>query len=249
MTSTLDEHELGQLRYVLLKTRGPERGSESEYEIAYRFWFEMWRSTYAELDSGITLWSDTFLGMSEASVVFLGDQAVGLIMYDWRDLRLRAHRDTKFFQNFPAATLDALGARIDGPAMCLGQLTVHPDFRKNRIGGLMSELLVSLSTRRFLASDSPVMLALTRNDRGVNELAFRHGAVALEQGLENHGIGADVVAFYRDRACDSPLPGIASLVDCLWRAIEPSRTPPNFPAKINARGVADGIGVPRQKQG
>lgn len=249
MTSTLDEGELGRLRYVLLKTRSPERGGESDYEAAYRFWFEMWRTTYAELDSSITLWSDTFLGMNEASVVFHSDEPVGLIMYDWRDVRLRSHRDTKFFQNFPETTLDALGARIDGPVMCLGQLTVRQDFRKNRIGGLVSELLVSFSTRRFLASDSPVMLALTRNDRGINELAFRHGAIALEQGLQNHGIGADVVAFYRDRACDSPLPGISPLVERLWSGADPTRTFTNFPAKTNARGAAEGFSVPRQKQG
>jgi hypothetical protein len=232
MHRQVDERTIRSLRHVLLKARGPGRGTELDYEKAYAFWLEMWRSTFAEVDPSISLTSDTFVNQRELSAVFLRDQVIGLMMYDFRDLRSRAHRDLGYFQHFPRDVVDQLGRYGQGQVMMMGQLTVHPDWRRSKVGPIMSDLLVGLSVKRFLSSAAPVMVAFTRNDRGTQHLGYRFGAVPLREGHEAYGIRSDVIAFYRDRMVDSSLPGLAELTDRLWTDTSVARLFSNMPPAL-----------------
>jgi hypothetical protein len=235
----LDEHATRSLRHVLLKTRAPRRDSEGDYASVYRFWLEMWRATFAEVDARIELFSDVFLTHREVSAVLHDNRPLGLIMYDFRDLRVQAHRDMKYFKPYPDELLDSLRDRHDGRVMMTGQLTIHPDFRRRSAGPFMSELLVGLATRRFLSSGYPVMIAFTRNDRNAHELAYRFGAEPLQRGVEAYGIGSDLVAFYPDRTHDSELPGLSRIIDRLWHATDVAPLLSDLPPALSATAEND----------
>lgn len=204
------------LRHTLIGTHNPPPSQLLDYERSYEFWAETWRATFAEVDAKAVPHSDPFLRQREISTVFDGDSVAGMMMYDWRDLRLRAHREMSFFQDYPDAALARLLAEGHGQVMLMGQLAVHPAWRRSRVGPLMADTLVGLCVRRFLASKASVMVAVTRNDRGTQRLGYRFGAKPLAVGHVAHGIGADAIAFYRDCVHDSDEPAIAELVERLW---------------------------------
>ncbi len=237
----VDTRTLHSLRHVLLKARGPGPDREREYEKIYEFWLKMWRSTFSEVDPNFALHSDHFLTQREVSAVFSDDQVVGLLLYDFRDLRVKAHRDLSYFQHYPTDTLDTLYQQGFQRVMQIGQLTVHPDWRKNRVGPFMSDTLTGLGVRRFLASDAEVMLAFTRNDRGTQHLGYRFGAVPLRENQQAHGISSDVIAFYRDRVCNSSLPEIADAVERLWSQTSVSKTFSNLPPSFEQKNTENDL--------
>jgi hypothetical protein len=231
MLHKVEDETIRALRHVLLKSRDPAE-KVREYEKAYAFWLEMWSSTFSEVEPDKTLHSDPFLTLRELSAIFLRDQVVGLMMYDFRDLRVRAHRDLSYIKHYPPEALARLDAQGHYRVMQGGQLTVHPDWRRSKVGTFMSELLVGLSMKRFLASDASVMIAFTRNDRSTQELAYRYGAAPLCTGHTAYGIQSDVIAFYRGQVQESPVPGIQPLVDRLWSTTTVPRSFSNLPPAL-----------------
>ena len=102
---------------MLLKARTPGVGTEGDYEKAYEFWLEMWRRTFSEVDPDIQLNSDLFVTQREVSAVFLHDQVIALMGYDFRDIGLKAHRDLSYFRNYPTEVLDELQREVGGQLM------------------------------------------------------------------------------------------------------------------------------------
>jgi hypothetical protein len=238
---------LDALSHVLLKAREPSPGQERAYDQAYAFWLAMWRDTFASVEPTLTLHSDVFLRHREVSAIFLHGEPIGLIMYDFRDLNVRAHRDLSYFQHYPSEILEELQARGDGQVMLMGQLTVHPRWRRQSVGPFMSDALVGLSVQRFLASDASTMITFTRNDRGTQKLGYRFGASALKQGHQAHGIDSDVLAFYRDQVRDCPTPGMPDIISRLWRETQVAPRFSNLPAAFHDSphsGVIEKAGSP-----
>ncbi|MFT3926260.1 MAG: hypothetical protein QM778_27185 [Myxococcales bacterium] len=235
---TIDKQTVQSLRHVLLKARGPGRGTEEDYDKAYSFWLEMWRSTFSEVQADINLQSDMFLTQREVSAIFMGDQVVALQMFDFRDLRLKAHRDLSYFRHFPSEVLKLLLDQGYEQVMSLGQMTVHPDWRRNKVGPFMSEVLAGIAINRFLSTSAAVMVAITRNDRSTQELGYRFGAVPLRRGHEAYGIPSDVIVIQRDKAKGTEMAGMATIIDRLWRESRVARLFSDLPPALN-RNTAD----------
>jgi hypothetical protein len=232
ITQTL-QTSLDSLRHVLLKAREPALGHEHAYEKAYAFWLEMWRDTFAAVQPTLTLHSDVFLRHREMSVIFLEEDPIGLIMYDFRDLSVRAHRDLSYFQHYPLEVVEELRTRGHCQLMLMGQLTVHPRWRRQSVGPFVSDALVGLSIKRFLASEASTMITFTRNDRSTQRLGYSFGAAALRQGHEAHGIASDVLAFHRDTVCECPTPGMAEVIARLWLDTQVAQRFSNLPASLH----------------
>lgn len=232
ITQTL-QTSLDSLQHMLFKAREPAPGQERAYDKAYAFWLEMWRETFASVEPTLTLHSDVFLRHREVSAIFLDGDPIGLIMYDFRDLKVRAHRDLSYFQHYPSEVLDELSARGHTQVMLMGQLAVHPRWRRQTVGPFMSDALVGLSIKRFLASEASAMITFTRNDRGTQRLGYRFGAEALKQDLRAHGIGSDVLAFYRERVCECPTPGMPAIISRLWIDTQVAPRFSNLPAAFH----------------
>jgi hypothetical protein len=235
MQRQIDDDVLDSLRHVLLKARRPGVGTEDAYEKAYDFWLEMWRNAFAQVNPEILLQSDRFVTQREVSAIFLKDEVIGLAMYDFRDLRLKAHRDLSYFQHYPAEALNLLRDQGHEQVMILGQMTVHPEWRRARVGSFMTDLLAGIAVKRFLDSAAPGMLAITRNDRSMHELGYRFGAVPLCRGHEAYGIPSDVVVVHRERALESNLPGLAELIQRVWQRTSVARQFSDLPPSLELR--------------
>ena len=81
--------------------------------------------------------------------------------------------------------------------MTMGNLTIAPGWRKSQIGFGVSEILLGLATKRFLASPATALITYTRNNRKTHDLVYRHGGIPLLQGHVSYGHESDIIAIYR----------------------------------------------------
>jgi hypothetical protein len=204
------------LSYEVLDVRTPESRAERHIEQAYRCWQQVWSETFRELDGVERVHSDEFTRQHEIGALFLNDVCIGLTGYRWVDLSLPLHQDDSYFKVWPKAPLRRL--QRDGSNVCIGShLTVLPAWRGRRGDISVKEILLALSVRRFQASSADVLAGTMRNDRAMNVLGFRLGFTALFQDAVLHGVGVDLVAFYRDiGARRTATPELDEIVDELW---------------------------------
>ncbi len=165
--------------------------------MAYATWRHVWTETLGELDGAERVFSDDFTRQDELGVLFHDDACVGMTAFRWVDFSARPAQEDSYFAPWPASARTALlgvGRRV-----CIGSyLTVGAAWRGMRGPIRAKELLLALAVERFLSSDADVMAGTLRNDRGMNDLAYRLGARALARDVRHHGVAVDLVVFQRD---------------------------------------------------
>ncbi len=191
--SRVEGIEPASLRYVLQTPRGDGR----DLDLAYATWRRVWTEALAELDGADRVFSDDFTRQDELGVLFHEDACVGMTAFRFVDFSVKQVQEDSYFAPWPASARTALlgvGRRV-----CIGSyLTVDAAWRGARGPLRAKELLLTLAVERFLASYADVMAGTLRNNRGMNDLAYRLGARALAVDVQHHGVAVDLVAFHRD---------------------------------------------------
>ncbi|MCA9681729.1 MAG: hypothetical protein KC457_06005 [Myxococcales bacterium] len=186
---------------------------------AYALWHAVrsdgMRSQGMDAEAAV-LGSDAFVEQDEFVCLSHGDEVIGLYMFRWFDMTLRSSLEHSHIRKFPPELIDELVANGCRSLMCVGHLAVDPAWRRSRIGFGVAEVLVGFSMLRFFESQADVAITYSRNNRKTNEMAYRHGAVALCRGVEAFRGESDIVAWFPDTACLSPLPGIETIARNLW---------------------------------
>ena len=186
------------------------------YNSLYRCWHGIWSQTYKELEEKAHLHSDDFDRLDEVTGIFYKDEAIGVFCYNWYDLTVESHLNHSYFNAYPAAALDAIKETGARTIMTMGNLGVHPAWRKQE-GGFISEALLGLGCARFLDSDADLLIAYTRNDRKVNELCYRHGAKCIVSNHRQHNVAVDIIAIDPGSAVVSKDPKAKEFIHSLWQ--------------------------------
>ncbi len=188
-----EELSTERLRYVL----SAPRGGGYDADVAYATWRQVWTETLGELDGAERVFSDDYTRQDEIGVLFHAAACVGMTAFRWVDFTTRRAQEDSYFAAWPASARTALlGA---GRRVCIGSyLTVDAAWRGARGPVRVKELLLALAVERFLSSDADVMAGTLRNDRGMNDLAYRLGARAIARDVRHHGVAVDLVVFERD---------------------------------------------------
>ncbi len=192
---------------------------QPHYTQAYTLWRDMVKEGYLSenlLDRAATLTSDEFVNQEECACLFHAKEAVGLFMFNWYHLNNPADLEHSYFKNYPKHIMEQLKSDGHECVMSMAQLMVHPDWRKNKVGPGVSEILVGFATKRFVESDASALLTFTRNNRKTHELGYRYGGKILLSNHRSHGMSADLLAVYRDTVKVSPIKGVANVVETLW---------------------------------
>jgi hypothetical protein len=188
----------------------------SIYLISYQFWSDIWRNTFKEVKGSDRLFSDDFLRQDEVLTLWHNQEIIALFLFKWMDLSSPPHRNHSYLEFYPSDVLQDVAGLCDQRVMFMSYLTVHPDWRKDRVPVPISDLMLGLATKRFLHSGASALLSFTRNDRKVNDLVYRYGARPLKVGGEMHGIGCDFTAIFRQDVRESPVSGAGPLIQRLW---------------------------------
>ena len=208
--------EANNFQFMLLPAKNPSPPFHSYHAKTYLFWRRVWEHTFKTVCGTEQLYSDDFIRQDEAAVIARGETVVGIFMFSWLNLNIKAHGDHSYFKSFPDPVLQRL--REHKQIMTMGYLSVDSSLRKTSSQPTsISALLLGLANRRFLDSDATALIAYTRNDRKTNELCYAHGAVPLVKNNVVHNIGSDIVLSRRENVIEHHDPAIAAEIKRLWR--------------------------------
>ena len=204
------------LKLVILPGKNPPGSLAKHYNAAYECWKSTWQEAALELtDIPRTLDSNEFIRQDEVMAVFDNDKCTSLGFWTEIDFNYLASRQDSYFRSWTPKTLEKL-TRDGSLVGKYSYLTVAKDYRKTMsdFGFSFKDLQIGVFARRFLESAAVSMTGTTRNNKGVNQVCARGGAMLIESNLVQHGVGIDLMVWYRDIA--KPHSSVADLVEFLW---------------------------------
>lgn len=168
----------------------------SHYNSAYDFWrvfmgYEMSKENLDNIDEKLA--SDSFMLFEDVYTLFSGTSIVGFFCFDTKDMHCRAICDQSFFKSFPKEVKEQY-INSANKIMSIGHLLVHPNWRRNKIGIGLSDILVWFMHKRFVGSGSDLMIYWTRNNRGTNKLGIKFGGEVILKNYQYGGLEADIIA-------------------------------------------------------
>ncbi|HEX8954324.1 MAG TPA: hypothetical protein VF945_20865 [Polyangia bacterium] len=174
---------------------------------AHLCWQDTWSAMLRDLDGAELRFSDDFSRQDEIGALFCGDECVGLSGYRFVDLSLPWLQRDSYFAPWPAPLVEQIAAAT--PRVCVGSnLVVAPSWRGALTPMRVSEMLLALAVQRFTESDAQIMLGTMRNDRRMNHISYRMGAMPLRTNVMHHHVAVDLVMFTRNTVDDIGLPPI-----------------------------------------
>lgn len=199
-----------QLSYRILDPRAAGPMDRPLLGEAYECWSSVWADHLRERDGVDSVPSDNFTRQHEIGALFHDWECIGMTAFRWVDLSNPMFRDDSYFQVWPQHVVDAACSR--GSRVCIGSnLTVSFPWR-NANGVSVKGMLLALAIERLLCSDADALVGTMRNDRGLDQAAYRLGFKTLYQGAELHGGPVDLVGFDRETSRRQPLAGEAELI-------------------------------------
>lgn len=206
---------LEDLRFRFLDPRRCRTEDAESLVEAYACWSRVWRTTLLELDGHETLFSDDFTRQDEVGVLFVKERAAAMACLRWLDFSLPLAREDSYFRVWPQEALDQLIAR-GKRVLAASYLTVAPEWRgaSRRLPAL--QIITELTLCRFLESGADAFAGQMRNDRKLNQLAYRYGARRLCT-TQMHGVSVDLIAAHPDEIdFGSSSPEQRACTETLW---------------------------------
>ncbi len=205
------------LKLVLLSSEPSTEIERSLYERAYQAWQGIWQKTFQELEGRQTIFSDDFLKQDEIAVLMYKNEVIGTSCFKWADLRLRAHQNNSYFQPWPQSILDSLIKDGCWNVLVGSYFSIDPVWRKQATTLPLKDIFFGLVVERFINSNTSVMVGTMRNDKGMENVAYRFGAKPLASNVDFHNVKVDLVVFLGDKIQTSPLPEVEFAIKYLWK--------------------------------
>ena len=180
----------------------------------YDFWMKSWQQTFTELKVSFAGFSDDFLN-KEIGVLSDGEHPIGLLMYHFVDLSLPLFRESYYFKGYSDDLLESL-ASIDGKTMIITYMTVAPEWRQRQTNYSVPEMLISFSVLRFLESDAGHILGYFRNNKGTQNIFYRHGGQPILRNAHCYNVDVDYATVSRQDAKLSTKGQVDQVVQSLW---------------------------------
>jgi hypothetical protein len=189
--------DLEKLQLYILA--GDHFGAEfkSIYQRTYDLWETVWPQTFKEIAGTGDITSDNFTRQHEVLSLFWKDQCCAMVCHRFVDMAVTSFlRDSYFkFWGWSDEALKKLMA--NGTKIALGsQITIHPDFRKLKLGGQVKELITGLSLRSFQGRSFDAVAGMMRNDKGLDRVFYDCGAFPLVKDVSSRNFKLDFVAFF-----------------------------------------------------
>jgi hypothetical protein len=191
-------------------------------ESAFHLWEKQWSETFRELGANKEIYSDDFLNR-ELTGLFLGTEAIGFVLCTFIDLSRYSHRRLQYSHSHPE-TLWRVYSESQDQVMSTTYLTLDHDWRKSNTDYPISELIMGLSVLRFLESPADRLIGYFRNNRGVNEMMYRHGGTPVLVNQIAYNVPVDFIQITRENARLSDWKDCAQLTLDFWTRFKFKKT-------------------------
>jgi len=206
--------QIAKLDFYHFNTSNPEDNSVLN-EACFELWEKVWINTFIELNvQHKQVDSDDYLS-KELGGLFLGGKPIGFLMYHFCDMKKRTHQKMSYFHNYPRDLYQNVIA-VEDQVMVITYMTLDPEWRKSLTDLPISELLIGFAVLRFMESQSKRLLGYFRNNRGTNDIFYRHGGLPLLKGEQAYNVEVDFAQITRSSAQLSTLPGCADMTFLKW---------------------------------
>lgn len=233
--------QTAELDFHLFKTSNPNE-HQLLNERCFDLWERVWKDTFAELNvhhKQVT--SDDYLS-KELGGLFLGERPIGFLMYHFCDLQRRTHQKMSYFNNYPRPLYENVIANAD-QTMIITYMTIDPEWRKSQTDLPVSELLIGFSVMRFMESQAHRLLGYFRNNRGTNDIFYRHGGLALLKGEQAYNVEVDFAQITKSSAQLSTLPGCGNMTFEKWNEFKKRTGEHPYDERSFKLGQSEAIGT------
>ncbi|MEK6554330.1 MAG: hypothetical protein AABZ31_03740 [Bdellovibrionota bacterium] len=206
--------ETESVQLHIIPTRSPAPHYSELYFAAYACWTGVWPQTYRELTQKQNMASDAFTRQDEIMALFRGNKCLGMVFMRYESFSDPAVWHDSYFAAWPAFAIHRLLRH--GPNLAIvSQMTGAQDERGKPIEGKMKiqELLMALSSLRFLEMGADVMVGTPRLAVGMGNSCSKAGATRILMGLQMHGVDVECLEFTRPNVLSLELP---ELVQRKW---------------------------------
>ena len=166
-----------ELKLYVLPARNPNSDYFEQYENAYNLWKKIWIPFWKRRGQEGHANSDTFIRQDDLCAIFYRNECIALTLQYVSDFRLQSCKDDSYFSIlWHKSTHKLLEPYL--PYVYTGnQITTAPQYRRGKLGFSLKDVLLGSCVNCFLEREEcQVMVGAMRNDRGVNDLAYRFGA-------------------------------------------------------------------------
>lgn len=163
------------------------------YSECYSFWKTIWSQTLKELVQVEKVYSDAFMSSHKVVALFNKFECIGIGLLHTYDLNNPCHLDHSYFKAFSSKSIQFFKSNFLKIAS-INHIAIHPDFRKSNGPSVLIETIY----KEFLKTDSEALVAYTRNNRKINDIAYQLGAYSIDRDILNHGVSTDIVFFDRE---------------------------------------------------
>lgn len=212
--SSMTTARIRRMSYVLLPGSGAE-GAADRHNLAYQLWKDSWQKTYSDLKTAAKLKADDFTRQNIVSVLYDGNEAVALMLHSHYNLDLEAIRDHSYFSSYPAEIVNRLRAEGHSNVLSFEYLTLSSKWRKTVVDAPVAKILSGLSVKIVEALGISA-IAVTRVDRGVNQIFSEFGARLLVPNLTMHNVAVDLMKLDCHDIQPGPDAEVTELVELLW---------------------------------
>ena len=201
--------------YILSGETAPAAFRDA-HEKTYALWEKVWCQTYKEIDGTEHVPSDNFIRQHEILSLFFEGECCALVCHRYVDLSLKSAMKDSYFNPWSQESMEKL--KSQGPNVALGsQITIHPDFRKTKLGGHVKELTTYLSLRQLMERKVDAISGMMRVDKGMNKLFYDSGAHPVATEVVYRNFQLDLVAFFPRLTPLKIDPQFKSAVENLWQ--------------------------------
>ena len=158
-------------------------------------WHQVWTETFQNLGSNPRGFAHDF---SRFSFVYcLLDKAhtiVAFLCSTIFDARSSAHKEHSYFKRYPKAFIQACEDEASPLLSSLEYCYVSPEWRKAQLPFSLVDILLCLCARRAYSWGIPRVIAVTRNDRSVNQVVYQRGGEAVVSNADLHNVKIDMIS-------------------------------------------------------
>ena len=164
----------------------------SIYEDVFNFWHLQWSKTFSALKVPFSTKSDEFSRHEEFIAILHSGKVIACALAGYFNLANSVHRAHTYFSEYSQDIVTKIrNLAADNPVFTLGYLTIDLKFRRR----IIADLVLGIQVRRIQESLHPLMIAYTRNSKGMHNLSYRLGGKPLAQNLQMKNEPADFVYF------------------------------------------------------
>jgi hypothetical protein len=220
----------------LRSTAGPTLESKTK-----EFWFNFWESVFRNNGSSTKPSFENLLRHDYVCVLSSDGTPIALSCSSLFDLSLRSTRSHPYFAGvFTDTYLSNLAQMKVRSATSIEYLSVNPAHRRRAVNIPLAQILIGLHVELFKSLGLDAIVAVSRSDVKVTQMAEKFGYRALVRGVQLHNTPCDLITCLRSEARPHPDPTVRALVERLWNERE-DRTQPLTPGEKNENQLATGI--------